>query len=340
MKYQVIVLDLDGTLTNSKKEITPPTRDALIEIQQNGKKVVLASGRPINGVAPLAEELYLKEYGGFMLSFNGARITRCSDNAIIYNKVIPQEVIRPIYEAVKEYPGLDLISYTDKVILSGIKSNEYTEKEAAINSMDICPVEDFPAALDFPVNKMLIPGEPSILEDLMPKLQKQYHGLLNIYRSEPFFLEIMPQNIDKAHSLQKLLNSIGLTADSMICCGDGFNDLSMIEYAGLGVAMENAQPVVKESADFITKSNDEDGILHVVNLYMRDYAFSPEAAQESQLQIQGHIQKVPLETMFLQESPSLQVLKIQTQDLTAEMQLSGLYFFVQQSAKYILLHKT
>lgn len=94
-----------------------------------------------------------------MLSFNGARITRCSDNAIIYNKVIPQEVIRPIYEAVKEYPGLDLISYTDKVILSGIKSNEYTEKEAAINSMDICPVEDFPAALDFPVNKMLIPGE-------------------------------------------------------------------------------------------------------------------------------------------------------------------------------------
>ena len=78
-----------------------------------------------------------------MLSFNGARITRCSDNAIIYNKVIPQEAIRPIYEAVKEYPGLDLISYTDKVILSGIKSNEYTEKEAAINSMEICPVEDF-----------------------------------------------------------------------------------------------------------------------------------------------------------------------------------------------------
>ena len=64
MKYQVIVLDLDGTLTNSKKEITPPTRDALIEIQQNGKKVVLASGRPINGVAPLAEELYLKNPTG------------------------------------------------------------------------------------------------------------------------------------------------------------------------------------------------------------------------------------------------------------------------------------
>lgn len=93
--------------------------------------------------------------------------------------------------------------------------------------------------------------------------------LLNIYLSEPFFLEIMPKNIDKAQSLQKLLNSIGLTANEMICCGDGFNDLSMIEYAGLGVAMENAQPIIKETADFITRSNDEDGVLHVIDTFMR-----------------------------------------------------------------------
>ena len=79
----------------------------------------------------------------------------------------------------------------------------------------------------------------------------------------------MPQNIDKAHSLQKLLSSIGLTADEMICCGDGYNDLSMIEYAGLGVAMENAQPVIKEAANFVTRSNDEDGILYVIDRFMR-----------------------------------------------------------------------
>ena len=96
-----------------------------------------------------------------------------------------------------------------------------------------------------------------------------FRSLLNIYRSEPYFLEIMPQNIDKAHSLQKLLSSIGLTADEMICCGDGYNDLSMIEYAGLGVAMENAQPVIKEAANFVTRSNDEDGILYVIDRFMR-----------------------------------------------------------------------
>ena len=235
MQYQVIVLDLDGTLTNSKKEITEPTRQALIDIQKNGKTVVLASGRPINGVAPLAKQLGLQDFGGYMLSFNGARVTRCSDGKIIYNKQIPPEMIRPICDIVRSYAeqGVDLITYTDTTIISAIAPNQYTRIESGINRMEIYQPDDF------------------------------------IYLSEPYFLEIMPQNIDKAHSLQKLLNSIGLTADSMICCGDGFNDLSMIEYAGLGVAMENAQPIIKDSADFITRSNDEDGVLHVVNLFMR-----------------------------------------------------------------------
>lgn len=269
MKYQVLVLDLDGTLTNSKKEITPATRDALIEIQEAGKIVVLASGRPINGVAPLARELKMEKYGGYMLSFNGARITRCSTGEIVYNRTLPDGIIRPVWEYVKTIPGLDIVSYSDTKIYSGICPNRYVEIESGINGMPIISVEDFPSSLNFPVNKLLVCGDPKLLESIMEPLQSQYHGLLNIYRSEPFFLEIMPRNIDKAKSLQKLLNSIGLTADEMICCGDGYNDLSMIEYAGLGVAMANAQPIIKDSADFITRSNDEDGILHVINLFMR-----------------------------------------------------------------------
>lgn len=270
MIYQMLVLDLDGTLTNSRKEITEPTRKALIEIQETGKKVVLASGRPINGILPLAKELNLAKYGGYMLSFNGARITKCSNNQIVYNRVLPPEVIKPIYDIVKTCPGVDILTYEGENILSGLAVNQYTKKEAAINKMNILPVDDFVERITFPVNKLLITGEPSVLVELMETLQKKYHKFLNIYRSEPFFLEIMPQNIDKAYSLQKLLNSIGLTSDSMICCGDGYNDLSMIEFAGLGVAMANAQTVVKEAADFITKSNDEDGVLFVINEFMRN----------------------------------------------------------------------
>ena len=238
MKYQVLVLDLDGTLTNSKKEITAPTKQALLEIQEAGRTVVLASGRPINGVAPLAKELQMDTFGGYMLSFNGARITKCSTGEIIYNKTIPKEIIRPVWEYVKTFPGLDIISYDDTHIFSGICPNKYVEIESGINNMEIVPTDDFPSALDFPVNKLLICGDPKTLETMI----------------EP---------------LQKLLNSIGLTANEMICCGDGFNDLSMIEYAGLGVAMENAQPIIKETADFITRSNDEDGVLHVIDTFMR-----------------------------------------------------------------------
>lgn len=269
MEYQMIVLDLDGTLTNSQKEITEPTKKALIEIQQAGKRVVLASGRPINGVLPLARELDLHKYGSYILSFNGARITQCSNEQVIYNKTLPAEVIKPIYEMVSAYPGLDIITYEGDYILSGIAANEYTEKEAFINKMDIIQLENFAEYIHFPINKLLIPGEPSVVEKVMEALKQQFHSYLNIYRSEPFFLEIMPQNIDKAYSLQRLANSIGLTADDMICCGDGYNDVSMIEFAGLGVAMANAQLIVKESADYITLSNDEDGILHVINQFMR-----------------------------------------------------------------------
>jgi hypothetical protein len=269
MNYQILVLDLDGTLTNSKKEITPPTKKALIEIQEAGKKVVLASGRPINGVLPLAKELELDRFGSYILSFNGARITQCSTGEAIYNRTLPKEVIQPVFETALSFSGLDIITYQDDCILSGIKVNKYTEIESSINKMQIRHQDNFAEYIDFPVNKLLITGDPVLTKQAMDTLKQKFHSLVNIYFSEPYFLEIMPQNIDKAHSLQKLLSSIGLTADSMICCGDGYNDISMIEYAGLGVAMENAQDIIKEHADFITRSNDDDGILYVIDKFMR-----------------------------------------------------------------------
>jgi Cof subfamily protein (haloacid dehalogenase superfamily) len=112
---------------------------------------------------------------------------------------------------------------------------------------------------------MMADGE--YLATVEPKVIEEIGDKLNVFRSEPFFLEIMPKNIDKAYSLGKLLEKLGLTKDEMIACGDGFNDLSMIKYAGVGVAMANAQEVVKEAADYVTLSNDEDGIVHVIEKY-------------------------------------------------------------------------
>lgn len=270
MNYQILVLDLDGTLTNSKKQITQPTLEALIEIQERGKKVVLASGRPTFGVEPLAKQLHLERYGSYILSFNGARITDCRTGNTLYNKTLPAEVIPDIYEIASHYP-VGILGYGENTLYSGLIPTKYSELESMINHIPLTQVSNFcEEVADLPNNKFLLTGEPEAILSAKEEMTARFRGLLGIYCSDPFFLEIVPQRIDKAHSLQKLLSSIGLTADEMICCGDGFNDLTMIEYAGLGVAMENAQPLVREKADYITKSNDEDGVLHVIEQFMMD----------------------------------------------------------------------
>lgn len=269
MEYQLLALDLDGTLTNSKKEISEPTVEALIDIQRDGKKVVLASGRPTQGVIPLAKQLHLQDYGSYILSFNGGRITDCRSEQVIYSKTLPDDVTAPLYHIVKKYAGTDILTYTAENILSGIKPNEYTELESRINKMPIIQTKDFASEITEPVNKLLVTGDPNIIQRIKKEAEEFFRSYLYIYCSEPFFLEIMPPRVDKAHSLLKLLTSIGLSPEQMICCGDGYNDLTMIETAGLGVAMENAQPLVREKADYITKSNDEDGVLHVINQFMR-----------------------------------------------------------------------
>lgn len=166
--------------------------------------------------------------------------------------------------------GIDVLTYTPEHILSGIKSNQYTELESRINQMPVIDAsENFLDCVPDDPNKFLVTGDPAVLDQIRKELSKQFHSYLSVYCSDPFFVEVMPAGIDKAHSLLKLLTSIGLTTEQMICCGDGYNDLTMIETAGLGVAMANAQPAVRETADYITKSNDEDGVLHVINEFMR-----------------------------------------------------------------------
>ena len=99
-------------------------------------------------------------------------------------------------------------------------------------------------------------------------MKKYWEGKLNIVRSEPYFLEVTEVGIDKASTITNMVKKLGKSVDNLICCGDGFNDLSMIRAAGIGVAMANAQEKVRAAADYITKSNEEDGIVDVVeNLF-------------------------------------------------------------------------
>ena len=269
MSYKMIALDLDGTLTNSKKEITEHTKNVLLDIQKEGKIVVLATGRPIQGALPIAKELELNVYGGYILSFNGGVIQNCKTGEIVFQEKIPMELIPRLGAASRRYQ-VPILTYEGDAIITEDTTDKFVRIEAAINKMPVKELHNFSEEVTFPVTKCLMVAEGWILEGIMPQMKKEFGDVLNIFRSEPFFMELTPPGIDKAKSLERLLAFTGIKREEFIACGDGFNDVSMIEFAGLGVAMANAQDAVKAVADEITLSNDEDGVALIVEKYMKN----------------------------------------------------------------------
>lgn len=263
---KALVLDIDGTLTNSKKEITPATRQAIQDLMKRGQKVILASGRPAPGMLRFEKELELERYGGYLLSFNGARIVDCYTGDIIYQRLLPLPLLPGLYRFARDNK-CGLITYLGDEVISAFPADKYVELEARINGLPVREVENFTEFVDFDINKCLMTAEPEKAEGLEQELREQYRDRADVYRSEPYFIEIVPKNVSKAVSLDKILPVLGVTRENTVCCGDGFNDISMIEYAGVGVAMGNAQQAVKAAADYVTASNDEDGLIQVIEKF-------------------------------------------------------------------------
>lgn len=266
MNKKILVLDLDGTLTNSKKEITPKTLDALERLQQAGHIIVLASGRPIAGIRPVAETLGLEKKGGYILAFNGAKIVDWRTKETLFQQTLDHQYLKELYEAAVRH-NLTILTYDDENVIAGTTVNKYAELESRINHMEIELTEDFVNSIDFPMNKCLMTGEPEETKACEEELLASLGDVLSIFKSEDFFLEIMAQNIDKAASLDRLVQYLGRSREDVVCCGDGYNDISMIRYAGVGVAMQNAKDEVKQAADVITDSNDEDGLVPIIEEY-------------------------------------------------------------------------
>lgn len=262
--YKLLVLDLDGTLTNSKKEITPRTLQTLLAAEERGLRIVLASGRPVFGIAPLANQLQLDRFGGYILAYNGGQIIRWSDSEVIYQNMLNPEVLPYLYECSKR-GDFRILSYDGDFIMTEDPDNEYVAYECRLNKMQARKVDNFlEEAVKQLRPKCLIVGDPEPLHELELEMAEKLKGKNGVYRSEAFFLELVPQGIDKAQCLSVLLEHLGMTREEMICVGDGYNDQSMIEYAGLGVAMSNAKPEVKAAADRVTLSNEEDGVAVLV----------------------------------------------------------------------------
>lgn len=264
--YRLIALDIDGTLTRSDRTISEHTRETLIEAQKRGLKVVIASGRPTQGIAHVAEALQIDSYGGYVLAYNGGEIWNWQTRQQLYAEMLPDELVPWLYEQASA-AGFEIMTYCGKYIVTEARGNRYIELSAARNRMEVKTVERFLESVDWPLAKCMIVGDPAALERFEQQLTTGLQGRANAYRSEPFYLEVVPAGIDKAKCLGILLERLGLERSQLIACGDGYNDISMIQFAGLGVAMGNAQEPVKAAADYITLSNEADGVANVVEKF-------------------------------------------------------------------------
>ena len=264
LRYKILALDLDGTLTNSEKKITPRTRETLLRAQQQGLKIVLASGRPPFGIKPIADQLELRKYGGYILAFNGGAVIDCATGETLMQRTLDMSLYPYLYSK-GSTQDFNILSYLGNDIACEDIEDEYVRYEARLNGMGLRKVDNFLREINFPEPKFLIVGKPEKLAVLEQEIAEHMKGAMSVYRSEPFFLELLPLGIDKAVCMDAFLKKIGYRREDLMACGDGYNDLSMIRYAGMGVAMANAQKEVLEAADHVTLSNDEDGVAAAVD---------------------------------------------------------------------------
>ncbi len=274
MSIRVIVMDVDGTLTNHKKEITPKTKASLIKAQVNGVKLILASGRPDSGLSDFAKELEMSRHQGLLVSFNGSRVTDCQTGKVLFNETMTVEQGKAVLEHMKGFnvrPMIDKGKYMyvndvyDCMIKNGEQEINIIQYESRGGKYKLCEIDDLASFADYPLNKILTAGDAVYLKEHYLEMMEPFKHTLSCMFTAPFYFEFTARGIDKAKALETVLNPMGYRQDEMIAFGDGQNDKTMIQYAGIGVAMNNAAEELKEVADEITLSNEEDGI--AVSLY-------------------------------------------------------------------------
>lgn len=266
MNYEMLVLDIDDTLLNSQHVITPATYSALIDAQMRGKKIVLASGRPTKSMIETAKYLKLDEFDSYIISFNGAVVTRMKDLTELFSQRIEESEQRAVIDYIQEN-NLAVLTYTDDSIVID-RCNEYSDIEAQLTGLVAEYNADWIENLISPRLKFIGVGAPHIVKRCEEELQGSFGEHTYATTSKPYFLEMMHKSVSKGSSIERLCTHLGITTEQVIACGDGNNDATMIEVAGLGIAMANATDYLKSIADEITLSNDEDGVVAVIQKYM------------------------------------------------------------------------
>ncbi len=264
--YKLIAVDMDGTLLREDKTVSERTKVAIQMAHKQGVKVVLASGRPIEGLNRYLEELGLCTDEDYVLSYNGSVVQNVYTKEVIAKSILKGSDLMYLYDVAQKL-DINIHAFSKDGCITP-KMNEYSQLEGRINGIPVHEVDYSQISLEEDIIKIMLIDPEEVLEVAIKKLPEEIYDKYTVVRSAPFFLEFLNKSSGKATGVKALADHLGIKREEIICIGDAGNDLDMIEYAGLGVAMGNAFEEVKKAADYITSSNDEDGVAQVIEKFV------------------------------------------------------------------------
>lgn len=264
---QLLALDLDDTLLRSDLTISVRNRDALKAAEEQGVRVVLASGRTVEAMEKFADQLGMFDRPGYMISDNGSTVSSTLPRAHLVQHTIDRSLLLNLLQAFEVF-DLPVQVYEDRTILV-TKDNPITATDVALSGFTKKVVPDLADYLRFNPTKLVVPGDPETLPTALAVIRTAFGNRINAFISKPCFLEVLPFQADKGTALRYVAQTLGIPAGKVMALGDAENDLGMIRYAGWGVAMANAIDKLKEAARIVSQySHEDDGVAEIVEAYI------------------------------------------------------------------------
>jgi Cof subfamily protein (haloacid dehalogenase superfamily) len=263
MNCKLIAMDLDGTLNNDEKKITPRTAEQLMQAQKLGVRLALASARPSPGLFKERDALQLQAYGGILMSYNGGRIVDAATGKVLYETAMDLQQTKDILKKLESLPVTPILDDGVQFYVTDPQGFK-VDYECRNNRMRCSAVENLAQWLPFAPVKILMSVEPAVLKQVQQQIADFLPPELTVVQTAPFYLEVIPKSINKGWGLQKVCEVLQIDIRDTVAFGDAENDIPMLRAAGLGVAMGNATEATKAAADRITATNNRDGIALVL----------------------------------------------------------------------------
>ena len=259
MEYKLIAMDLDGTLTNDQKIITEKTKAALMAAQKRGIRLALASARPSPGLFRERDVLDLQHHNGILMSYNGGRIVDAATGKVLFETSMDLAQTKTVLRQLETLPVTPILDDGAQFYVTD-KSGYKVDYECRNNNMVCTEVGNLADFLSFAPIKILMSVQPEELKAVQKQIADFLPESLTVVQTAAFYLEVIPKVINKGQGIRDICKVLGIGTEEVIAFGDAENDIPMLRAAGMGVAMGNAAQAVKEAADMVTLSNNDDGI--------------------------------------------------------------------------------